>query len=153
MGCVLVTKFHIEFDTEMHDLLADEWAEELRISYEAQNVVVTEIKPKIPAGWYAIGSGTEQTIVYWSEYELMDFDYDEFMGPRVRMNPPTPYVEVGEDSKYTDGYYQTDDHIHYRRIDGEWSWSWHGTDPWFGSTYSDETIENVDDGVVFVPED
>jgi hypothetical protein len=156
MGSVLVTKFHVEFDAETVFSTADEFAEEMGISYDAQNVVVTTIASPLVEGWYQYTARPFGNVVFWEAEVLEDMDAAEFLETHVRVHPPVPWTDtsnVEEDSKYTDGYYRTYDGIHYRRIDGEWSWSWQGGDVWFDSTYSDENIENPEDGVVFVPED
>lgn len=146
-----MTKFHVEFDANVNDLLADEFAEDLEISYGAENVVITEIQPKTPGGWYVrTDFPVVSEVYYFTEDELEDVNSD-WSDKHMRVNPPTPYVE----EKYTDGYYWSVDYTNpewgksaWRRLDGVWSWKAGGG--WIKSTYTDEDIEQDQ---MFVPED
>ena len=142
MGCVLVKKWHVEFDYEGHDGL-DGWTS----PSTTDNLVITEITPKIPAGWYVRTDLPVVSEVYhFNEDELEDVVSD-WLDKHMRVNPPTPYVE----EKYTDGYYLTDEGVRCRRIDGVWEFMF-SEENWLESSFTDDNIE-AEGHVTFVPED
>lgn len=143
----MVKKWHVEFDIESDDPLSG-W----QSSY-AKNLVTTEIAPKIEPGWYRVKRNP--SVVYHYAASDLGVVESDFLETHQRMHPPVPWVDtsdVGEDSKYTDGYYRTEDGDQYRRIDGVWTFRCHDNGPWYTSCHTDADIEDPADGVVFVPE-
>lgn len=152
MGCVLVTKFHVEFDV-FGEWPEGELAEELWLLIDAQNVVVTEITPKIEPGWY-IRNIFPNTVYYYTDENLAEAPSD-FLERCTRMKPPVPWGDtsaVGEDSKYTDGYYGASNGVSYRRLDDIWSYQRPESGRWYKSAFDDSDIESPGN-ITFVPED
>lgn len=169
MGCVLVTKYHVEFEVEADQ----EWdvSEGSAVLYSdnshgydwwvPSDAKITVIAPSFPSGWYQregeYGDGSPYGIIHWSTQEIEDYGEEEFSREYRRMHPPVPWTDttmVGEDStpEYTDGYYLSSEGVRYRRVDGLWSFKPEGWDNWIASCFNESNIE-APGSVTFVPED
>lgn len=168
MGCVLVKKYHVEFDLET-DVAPSEWHDTGRYYLYGipSDAVITEVIPVAEPGWYmrreGLGEGAFEgwSVHHWSAEDIEDFGGGAFAQDYVRMNVPSfwygdPSPEEPKVPEYTDGYYwgvangDPDKFKEpWRRLDGIWSWkSTAGT--WYESGYSDEDIE---ESMTFVPEE
>lgn len=168
MGCVLVTKYHVEFEVEADQ----EWdvSEGSAVLYSGTNgydwwvpadAKITVIAPLLPSGWYQrggeYGDGSPFGINHWNTQEIEDYGEEEFAREYLRMHPPVPWTDttdVGQDSTpaYLDGYYLSSEGVRYRRLDGQWSFKTESWANWTASYFDDSDIE-ASGHVTFVPED
>jgi hypothetical protein len=155
MGCVLVNKFHIEYDFVTSLDADDLFGRSIHIPEDA---VITEVAPEFESGWYQFveDGSVDNFVSYWHAGEISEYGPSLFREHYQRMQEPQPYAaEVPRIREYTDGYYYAK-HVDagtsmYRRIDGKWEFYFNNR--WYDSEYDDSNIESEESGITFVPED
>jgi hypothetical protein len=149
MGCVLVNKFHIEYDFVTSMDADDLFGRSIHIPEDA---VITEVVPEVESGWYQYTQADDTSVAYWTVGEIAEYGTSQFQEYYRRMQEPQPYVaEVPWVRQYTDGYYYASNGSQYRRLDDIW-WRLYRT-AWIRSKYDDSNIESEESGITFVPED
>lgn len=148
----VLVKYRLEYTIDPGSSTEQEVRAYIEKELDGQDIVITEITPVIPEGWYQrMEAGQGQHVDHFSADDLAEYveDYglDTFTTKYRRVHPPVPWNEVEE--KYTDGYYLMNDGYQYRRIDGTWELNLPGLGGWDWSSYTDETIEK--DGRYFIP--